>query len=92
MGMAAILFSGAEPFDQIVNTPSKEGPMWNLVKIGQAVSEKTFKDYAILYLYIAQGQGHIMPGGGVGVGDGVLWGGAIYQNVVSYNFGWCFKG
>ena len=36
-------------------TPSTEGPMWNLVKIGQAVSEKkTFKDYEILYMYIAQ--------------------------------------
>ena len=58
MGMAAILFNGAEPFEQIVNIPSTEGPMWNLVKIGQVVSEKkTFKDFMILYLYIAQGQG-----------------------------------
>ena len=32
--------------------------MWNLVKIGQAVSEKkTFKDYKILYMYIAKGKG-----------------------------------
>ena len=30
------------------------------MKIGQAVSEKkTFKDYEILYMYIAQGQGQI---------------------------------
>ena len=29
--------------------------MLNLVKIGQAVWEKTFKDYTILYMYIAQG-------------------------------------
>ena len=37
-----------------------EGPKCNLVKTGQAVSEKkTFKDYEILYMYIAQGQGQI---------------------------------
>ena len=31
--------------------------MWNLVKIGQIVSEKkTLKDYTLLYKYIAQGQ------------------------------------
>ena len=35
MDMAAILFSGAEPFDQIVNILSTEGPMWNLMKIVQ---------------------------------------------------------
>ena len=62
MGMAAIMFNGAEPFEKIVNTPSKEGPMWNLVKIGQLVSKKTFKDYMILYLYTAQVQGQITPG------------------------------
>ena len=44
MDMEVILFSGAEPFEQIVNTLLTEGPMWNLVKIAQAVSEKkTFK-------------------------------------------------
>ena len=64
MGMAAILFNDAEPFEQSVNIPSTEGPMWNLVKIGQVVSEKKmFKDFMVLYLYIAQGQGHITPGG-----------------------------
>ena len=48
MGMAAILFNDAERFEQIDNTPSTEGPMWHLVKIGQVVSEKkTFKDYEI---------------------------------------------
>ena len=36
MGMAAILFSGAEPFKQIINTFLTEGPIWNLVKIAQA--------------------------------------------------------
>ena len=60
MGTAAILFNGAEPFKQIDNTPSTDRPMYNLVKIGQAVSEKkTFKDYVILYMYTAQGQGQI---------------------------------
>ena len=48
--MSAILFDGAEPFEPIINTPKKESP----VKTGQAISEKkTFKDYMILYLYIA---------------------------------------
>ena len=57
MDMAAILFNGAEPFEQIVNILSTEGPMWNLVKTVQAVSEKkTFKDFTILYMYKAQGQ------------------------------------
>ena len=32
MSMAAILCNGTEPFEQIVNIPSKEGPMCNLVK------------------------------------------------------------
>ena len=37
--------------------------MWNLVKIDQAVSEKkTFKDYDILYMYVAQEQGQLTPG------------------------------
>ena len=36
--------------------------MWNLVKTVQAVSEKkTFKDFIILYMYIAQGQGQLAP-------------------------------
>ena len=33
MYMAAILFNGAEPFEQIGNTLSTDGPVWNLVKI-----------------------------------------------------------
>ena len=40
IGMAAILFNGAEPFKQIVNILSTEGPMRNLAKIAHAVSEK----------------------------------------------------
>ena len=58
MGMDAIFFNGKEPFDQIVNILSTEGPIWNVMKIVQAVSEKkTFKDFTISYMYIAQGQG-----------------------------------
>ena len=60
--MVAILFNDAELFEQTDYTSSTEGLMWNLVKIGQAVSEKTFKDYKILYMYIAQGQGQITLG------------------------------
>ena len=50
------------PLQQKDYTFSKEGPVWNLVKISQAVSKmKMFKYHAILYRYIAQGQ--ITPGG-----------------------------
>ena len=64
MGMAAILFNSAEPFEQTDNIPSTQSPMYNLMKIGQAVSEKkTFKDYTLLYMYIPQGQGQITPRG-----------------------------
>ena len=34
-----------------------------MVKIAQAVSAKTFKNYTILYMYIAQGGGQIPPPG-----------------------------
>ena len=54
MGMAAILFDGAEPFEEVGNIILIEGRMWNLVEIPQAVSEKkTFKNYTILYMHIA---------------------------------------
>ena len=60
MGMTDILFNDAEQFKQSDNMPLTEGPMCNLVKIGQAVSQKkTLKDYEILYMYIVQGQGQI---------------------------------
>ena len=52
MGMAATFFNGAETFEQIVNSLLTQAPMGNLAKIGQAVSEKTFKNYTILYMYI----------------------------------------
>ena len=52
--MPAILFNGADPFEQIINILSTDGPMWNLVKTVHEVSEKkTFKDFTILYMYIA---------------------------------------
>ena len=58
MGITAILFSDAEPIEQTVRIPSTEGPMLNLVKIGQMVLEKKmFKDFMVLYLYRAQEQG-----------------------------------
>ena len=65
MAIADILFNDAELFKQIDNTPLAENPMRNLrnlVKIGQAVSEKTFKDHKILYMYTAQVQRQITPG------------------------------
>ena len=62
MGMATILFNDAEPFEQSL-TPSTEGPMCNLVKIGKVVLEKTFTDFKVLYLYIVQGQGQITTSG-----------------------------
>ena len=40
IGIAAILFNDTEPFEQIVNIPSTEGLLWNLMKIGQVVLEK----------------------------------------------------
>ena len=59
IGMAAILLNGTEAFKVIVNILLTEGPMWNLVKIAQAISGKIFKNNTILYMYIAQGQGQI---------------------------------
>ena len=53
MGTAAILFNGMESFEQIINTFSTEGPMWNLVKIGLAVSERHLKiTQFYMYVYI----------------------------------------
>ena len=61
MDMAAKLSNCAEPLEQIVNILSTEGPIWNLVKTVEVVSEKTFKDFTILYMNIAQGQEQITP-------------------------------
>ena len=46
MELVAILFNDA--FEQSDNMPSTEGPKCNLVKIGQAVSEKTFRFYTCI--------------------------------------------
>ena len=55
MRMAAIVFNDVELFEQFDNTPS-------MMKLGQAISEKgRFKDYDFLYMYVAQGQGHVTP-------------------------------
>ena len=37
------MFSGVAAFEQTDNTTLTEGPMWNLVKIGQAISGRCFK-------------------------------------------------
>ena len=51
MGMTALLFNDAEPFEQSVNIPWTES-----CEIGQVVLGKTsFKYFKVLYLYIAQG-------------------------------------
>ena len=65
MGMAAILFNDAEPFEQLDDIPSTECPMWNLVKTGQAAPEKkTFKNYKILYSHVhSPGAREDNPGG-----------------------------
>ena len=52
MSMVAIFVQHCRTTEQIVNTLSTEGPMRNLVKIGQVVSEKMFNDYKILYMYM----------------------------------------
>ena len=59
--MAVILFNGAEPFEQIVNILVTEGHLWNLVETVEAVSEKMFNNFTILYMYIAQRQEQITP-------------------------------
>ena len=59
MGMATILFDGSKPFEQIGNTLLIEGPMWNLVKIAQAVSEtKTLHNFIDVYIPGARADNH----------------------------------
>ena len=58
--MAAILFNGAEPFEQVMNYSFDRRPHVKSGKIAQAVSEKkALKNSMILYMYITQGQGQI---------------------------------
>ena len=57
MGMTV---NGAWPFEQNFNPVSTVGSTWNLVKIGQIVSEeKLFKNIMISNMYTAQRQGKI---------------------------------
>ena len=56
--MVAILFSGAQSFEQIDNILSTKVLMWNLVKIAQMVSEKkTFKNYTNFIQVCSPGAG-----------------------------------
>ena len=56
--MAAILINDVEPFEQNVNILSTEGPMWNLVQIGQVVLEKKrFKDFMVYTCIWHRGKG-----------------------------------
>ena len=48
MGMAAILLNGVESFEQTVNTPSKEGPLYSLEKFSQPVLEKIARLYTCM--------------------------------------------
>ena len=61
-GYGGYLVKWCGTFEHTVNIPTTEAFMYHLVKIGQTVSEKTFKDYAILYMHLAQDQGQITPG------------------------------
>ena len=57
MGMMAILFNWAEPFERIVNSLLTEGPLWNLMKIAQVVLEKKLKQKAHGPLQLMKGFG-----------------------------------
>ena len=61
--------------------------MWNLVKIGQAISEKMFKDYENLYIYIAEGQGQIIFGDKIWLGFATLIKNCKLQPLV-FNTSW----
>ena len=61
MGMATILFNGAEPFKQTTNNLSTEGPMWIYWNCSSGFRGDIEKlRYTILCMYIAQGQGQII--------------------------------
>ena len=51
----ATLFSGAELLKKMSISPCEMVENWS------SGSENTFKDYKILHMYIAQGQGQIAP-------------------------------
>ena len=50
--MAAILFNGAEPFEQIVNKLSTEGPMCNMApKILTVANDDELNSFTILVIH-----------------------------------------
>ena len=52
--------NGVWPFEQTVNPVLTVGSTWNLVEIGQLISEeKVFNNIMVLYMHTAQGQGKI---------------------------------
>ena len=63
MCLAAILFCDAAHLNKVSSCqhPFNRNPY--VKSIDQVVLEKkTFKDFMVVYLYIAQGQGQIIPG------------------------------
>ena len=55
MGMAAILFNGVEPYEQSVKTLLTESPIWYKCIWWKLLKQlQKFKNYTILYMYIAQ--------------------------------------
>ena len=63
MGMAAIFFNSAKPFEQIVSTISTECPLWNPVKNDRRFQRRRHleTDDTILYMHKALGKGQIPP-------------------------------
>ena len=57
MGIAAILFKDAEPFEQSVNIPLTDGHMKSGENWSSGFRDEEVKDFMVLYLYIVQGQG-----------------------------------
>ena len=54
MGMTDILFNGTELFEQIVNIPSTEDPMRNVVKLVRLFQGSRLK---IIRFYTCRGKG-----------------------------------
>ena len=53
------MFTGTKPFEQIVNNFRARTHVKSDGNRSSGFREKTFKDYTILYMYIAQGQGQV---------------------------------
>ena len=65
MGMAAIMFNGAEAFEQILNNLSTAGPLWNLVKIycSSSFKEEIWKLHNFIHVYRSGTQADNPQGG-----------------------------